>query len=277
MMVKRKPNSHVVCVDPKKKTMPKKVQSKAELIQEIAALKALNDALEDENKKNRETISKLEEKISLKIHKSIDIVNAGCQTLDSDLLLCEECEYPAETLYELGEHVGESHSGLRIPCNFCPDIYTSKEELEDHVTEVHNHFEDEHLNKHQDIRIFKCRFGEKKFQSKSDLMKHNKSSHIENLSACWNFKTGTCYFDNNDCWFSHEQKKINATSEFKCNLCESKFNTVPELLKHRKAAHVEKVALCRNFTRDNCSFGNGCFFIHNGERIPENVDKKEIN
>ena len=142
MMVKRKPNSHVICIDPKKKTMAKKVQSKAELVHEIATLKALNDALEDENKKNRETISKLEEKISMQIHKSIDTVNTGCQTEDSDLLLCEECEFPAETLYELGEHVGESHSGLRIPCYFCPDIYTSKEELEDHVTEVHNDFEE---------------------------------------------------------------------------------------------------------------------------------------
>ena len=118
-MTKRK---HVVCIDPKKKALPKKVQTKAELLEEVASLKALNDALEDENKKYRETITKLEEKSQ----KVVDIVNSGCQTDDSDLLLCEECEFPAETLYELGEHVGESHSGLRIPCNFCPDIYTSK-------------------------------------------------------------------------------------------------------------------------------------------------------
>ena len=46
-MTKRK---HVVCIDPKKKALPKKVQTKAELVQEVASLKALNDALEDENK-----------------------------------------------------------------------------------------------------------------------------------------------------------------------------------------------------------------------------------
>ena len=103
MMVNRKQNSHVVCIDPKKKKAPKKAQTKAELVQEITSLKALNDALEDELKKNLETISKLEEKISMH-KKSVDIVNAGCQTDDGDLLLCEECEYPAETLYELGEH-----------------------------------------------------------------------------------------------------------------------------------------------------------------------------
>ena len=67
-MAKRK---HVVCIDPKKKTLPKKMQSKAELVEEIASLKALNDALEDENKKHRETILKLEEKLQ-KNNKSID-------------------------------------------------------------------------------------------------------------------------------------------------------------------------------------------------------------
>ena len=79
MMVKRNPNSHVISIDPKKKTMPKKAQTKADLVQEITTLKALNDALEDENKKHRETILKLEEKFQ-KNNKSIDIVNTGCQT-----------------------------------------------------------------------------------------------------------------------------------------------------------------------------------------------------
>ena len=261
-MTKRKPYSHVVCIDPKKKTLPKKVQSKAELVEEVASLKALNDALEDENKKYRETITKLEEKISSeKSHKYVDIVNSGCQTDDSDILLCEECEFPADTLYELGEHVGESHSGFRIPCNFCPDIYTSKEELEDHVIEVHNLFQSEHSKQHQDIRIFLCRFCEKNFKSKSELMKHNKCTHKEKLSACRNFETGTCYYDDH-CWFSHEPKKCNVTSEFKCNFCENKFKTVPELLKHRKIAHLEIVPMCKNFVKGNCSFGNSCFFIH---------------
>ena len=265
MMVKRKPNSHVICIDPKKKTLPKKAQTKADLVQEITTLKSLNEALEDENKKHRETIFKLEEKLQ-KNNKTIDIVNTGCQTDDNDLLLCEECEYPAETLYELGEHVGESHSGLRIPCNFCPDIYISKEELEEHVKEVHNHFEIENLKAHQDIRIFICRFCEKNFKSKKELMKHNKCAHKENLSACWNFQTGTCYYDS-DCWFSHEQQKFTDTSKFKCNFCENEFKSVPELLKHRKAAHLEKVALCHKFVKGNCSFGNSCFFNHNDNQM----------
>ena len=122
MVLKRKPNSHVVCIDPKKKPLPKKVQSKADLLQELKALRLLYEALEKENIDNIQTISKL--KIELKKWKPEVTMHAECQTEDADILFCEECEFPAETLYELGEHVGEFHIGLRIPCSSCPDIYT---------------------------------------------------------------------------------------------------------------------------------------------------------
>ena len=115
--------------------------------------------------------------------KSVDIVNAGCQTDDGDLLLCKECEYPAETLYELGEHVGEYHTGLRIPCSSCPDIYTSKKELEKHESEEHNQYKEETLKDHRDIETFNCRFCEKNFRTKRELMKHNKKMHKENVST----------------------------------------------------------------------------------------------
>ena len=58
MVVKRKPNSHVLCIDPKKKPIPKQVQSKADLFKELRALKY--EALEKENIDNIETILKLE-------------------------------------------------------------------------------------------------------------------------------------------------------------------------------------------------------------------------
>ena len=81
MVLKRKPNSHVGCIDPKKKITPKKVQSKADLVQELKAVKILNEALEKENIDNRETISILKEK--LKKQNPVDTINEGCQTDDS--------------------------------------------------------------------------------------------------------------------------------------------------------------------------------------------------
>ena len=67
------------------------------MIQELKALKSLNEALEEENKKSREIIADLHGKLSLlQKGKPLDLVHESCQTEDSDLLFCEECEYPAE-------------------------------------------------------------------------------------------------------------------------------------------------------------------------------------
>ena len=41
-------------------------------------------------------------------------------------------------------------------------------------------------------------------------MKHNKDIHKENLSVCWNYENGTCYYI--DCWFSFENQKSNETT-----------------------------------------------------------------
>ena len=141
MVLKKRQNSHLICIDPKKKNIPGKAQAKADLIQELKTLKSLNDSLEDENRKNMVTIEDLKEKLCLLQKKeTVNLVHGASQTEDSDLLLCDECEFPAETLYELGEHVGDFHTGLRIPCNFCAYIYVTKKELEKHEEEVHNLF-----------------------------------------------------------------------------------------------------------------------------------------
>ena len=125
-------------------------------------------------------------------------------------MFCEEFEFPAETLFELGEHTGEFHSGLRIPCNFCDDIYTTKKELEEHEMEVHKHSPEPqciHSQKEEIARepqeAFKCKFCGNNFQSKRELMKHNKDKHREKLKTCWNFEKGVCYL-NNDCRYSQE-------------------------------------------------------------------------
>ena len=82
---------------------------------------------------------------------------------------------------ELGEHVGEFHTGLRIPCKFCADIYTLKKGLEEHETEVHNQLSEDAKAQQE---AFKCKFREENFESKREFMKHNKDEHRENLKPC---------------------------------------------------------------------------------------------
>ena len=277
MVLKRKPNSHVVCIDPKKKLASKKVQTKAELIQELKAVKSLNEVLEKENK---DTISKLKEQ--LQKQKPVDTVHAGSQTDDADLLFCEECEYPAETLYELGEHVGEFHSGHRIPCDFCDNVYLTKKELKDHEVEEHATFISEDTNIEEGKRsrvqrhneMSQCKFCDKRFQNKKDLMRHNKEKHVETLSSCWNFEAGTCDFKDN-CWFKHDEIELNRNHPINCNKCEQEFKTLAELYKHRKLVHVEIVPKCRKFSFGTCAYDDSnCWFIHNIQNNEKNGFEK---
>ena len=154
-------------------------------------------------------------------------VHAECQTEDGDLLFCEECEFPAETLYELGEHVGEFHSGFRIPCDFCADIYLTNVELKHHEDEVHtiqmpeitntdgclgssimSAEESKNSTDRRDDEMFNCKFCDKGFSFRKEVMKYNKNKHIETLSNCWNFEEGACEFKEN-CLFKHEKRELN--------------------------------------------------------------------
>ena len=96
---KQRQNSHLICINPKKKNTPSKAQTKADLLQEIKTLKSLNDALEDENRKKMVIIEDLKEKVHiLQKKKTVKLVQGASQTEDSDLRLPDECEFPAETL-----------------------------------------------------------------------------------------------------------------------------------------------------------------------------------
>ena len=281
MVLKRKPNSHVVCIDPKKKFTPKKVQSKADLVQELKAVKLLNEALEKEIKENMDTISILKEKLIKQ--KPVDIIHSGCQTDDADLLFCEECEFPAETLFELGEHTGEFHTGLRIPCDFCDDIYLTKKELKHHEEEVHTNQQSKGTNTEgnvgspnfsvkqsqssRDLRysgMFKCKFCDEKFLKRKELMKHNKEEHKETLPNCWHFEDGACKYED-DCWFQHKKRELNQKRDhemFKCKFCDEALQHRNKLMKHNKEKHEENLRACWNFDSGSCEFGSNCWFKH---------------
>ena len=81
MVLKRRQNSHLVCIDPKKKNTPSKAQTKADLLQELKTLKSLNDAPEDENRKNMVIIKDLKEKVCiLQKKETVNLVHGASQT-----------------------------------------------------------------------------------------------------------------------------------------------------------------------------------------------------
>ena len=93
------------------------------------------DALFKENKNNIDKISALQKEVkSLK--------------MNPPFLKCEECEYPAEDLFDLGEHVYVTHK-----------------------------FEDSDEYNYCDHCGEKC-------ETKNSLMKHRKNKHKEKVNMC---------------------------------------------------------------------------------------------
>ena len=92
------------------------------------------------------------------------------QTDEPDIMRCNECEYPAEDLYDFGEHMYDCHalSGSNeesISCNYCDD----------------------------------------KFQAKAEIMKHKKGKHNEKVRKCRYFSAGNCIFGSEKCWYKHDK------------------------------------------------------------------------
>ena len=57
-----------------------------------------------------------------------------------------------------------------------------------------------------------------------------------------------------------------------CNFCDNKFQTLKNLMMHKKQDHLENVAACWNFSHGNCDFGDkSCWFKH----IIEDATKPE--
>ena len=147
------------------------------------------------------------------------------------LLKCDECQYPADDLCELGEHMIMTHK------------------FEDSKEAVY------------------CDFCGMKLETKKDLMIHRKAIHEERVNICSYFLKDKCAFDAKTCWYIH--KNVDQTSgylqikEFNCGLCDENFNTRSQFMNHKKNQHLNHVSICKEYERNyTCRFENKCWFKH---------------
>ena len=61
--------------------------------------------------------------------------------------------------------------------------------------------------------VFECNKCEEVFRSKSDFMYHKKAKHKNYVPECRNNLQGTCWFDEKNCWFIHDNTKESDNSE----------------------------------------------------------------
>ena len=228
----------------------KKVDTEAEaenIHSQFKILQQQHEALKVENIKNLEVIDMLEETIKLMEKRDSSpkaqqkSVTVQTEPEDTDIMRCNECEYPAEDIYDLGEHMYEFHAlenEGNIACHYCGE----------------------------------------RFETKGNLMMHRKSAHIDKVNNCTYFSEGNCDFGDR-CWYNHSRDRSDSDKTFKCSFCEQIFKTKSDFMSHRKTAHAKKIPICKNSMNGFCQFGRKhCWFNHdetetlNGNRNIEHVN-----
>ena len=105
-------------------------------------------------------------------------------------------------------------------------------------------------------------------------MNHRKSEHPTN-KVCRYFLLSQCKFDENVCWYSHEDKP-KSQSENACNECDENFTKKNDLMKHKKMTHKKNVQRCRKYLQGNCSFEEAaCWYSHEVIAKKEAFEKNE--
>ena len=230
------------------KTCLEKDNSKDNSKSQLMVLQEQFDALKIEYEKQLETVHLLEIKVKDLEKERTNYQPNVVKTDKGDILmLCCECEYPAEDIFDLGEHMYEAHSQneeSELSCELCGDTFSTEESLKEHKMKIHK-------------KEWSCNYCSESFEWKSNLMIHKKENHEEKVSSCWNHTLGTCQFGDTNCWFIHRNEgpkpKIN------CKICDKDFLIRSEYLIHRKINHPSTVQLCRN---EECKYGDNCWFLH---------------
>ena len=245
-VTKRKNNLNEVKAEP-----PKKALKKNEILAEFTALQKRFEDLQNENqvllvnqKSNLEAINLLEETISVlenKINVSkAENSNSISTSVQTDQIRCEECEYPAEDIYDLVDHMRGNHS------------------LDDSEDFEHS---------------FKCEYCDKGFHERKDLMLHIQNDHSSQVKQCKHFLEGRCVFGD-ACWFRHDKSK--ELENIKCMYCDCSFPTKAVLMSHRKKEHAIRVKKCKNDENGQCQHGSiHCWYNHT--KLNEKDDHENLH
>ena len=93
-------------------------------------------------KQNKILLQNIEVFKNKEISAHSDKTSVGVQTIlfEEDMIRCKECEYPADDIYDLGEHVYEfhgEHEKNSLECHYCDEKFQSKRDLMIHRKEAH--------------------------------------------------------------------------------------------------------------------------------------------
>ena len=135
------------------------------------------------------------------------------------MYVCGDCEYAADCIHDFNDH---THS---------PDGLANLE-----------------------TSLFTCQCFEESFDTLSEVMKHNETTHTSNVQHCKQFLENSCFYgDGDNCWYIQSESLKKSEPSFKCNFCQQKSRTENILREHRKSQHIQFVSNCKN--KIDCRFG----------------------
>ena len=140
------------------------------------------------------------------------------------------------TLKEIRQHRIKCHTKINVnkikkvklchPCDICGKIFRNKMELKYHE------------RTHDNVRLFKCKYCDKRFIHPSTRMKHINDVHLQ-LKP---FQCKICKkkFKRKECLQKHKQTHLNMNERtlYPCNICHKKFANKSNLKRHQKNIHL---------------------------------------
>ena len=71
-----------------------------------------------------------------------------------------------------------------------------------------------------------------------------------------------CIHDFNDHTHSVDDNNDEENGYLQCNFCDEAFETLSEVMEHKKLIHTSHVHHCKNFLENVCIYENSCWFLH---------------
>ena len=217
----------------------KKSSTKADLLFYIEGLEQKYDALE---KKHNESIDKIKS-LEMEIIKSTEKNEAATketQTISDQSLKCIECNFEGVFPEQLKWHMNQNHGW--------PEIVQTQSDKSQRAEDMDISTES------QGARY--CVICDYEAEDMYDLEAHHWSEHEEVDEVDHTRRKSS------ETFLAYQKPKYEQRS-IGCNLCDDKFETRDNLMKHKKINHNEKVAACWNFSSGYCEFGEEtCWFNH---------------
>ena len=208
----------------------------------IAILEGKEKKYEEAIKSLEERVKNLKSETSLKSQVDLETQTSSNPGDTEPQIPCRLCIYVATCEEQLNWHMDDEHDlntdmyyETDFPCEICGKWCRTGADLTYHlkkhevVKSVHpkegktcSYFLDgccvfdsnECWFNHPDLskvdsvsrtlKSLKCRFCEKTFQNKSELMVHRKLEHPQKISACKKEMDGSCRFGDDKCWYAHK-------------------------------------------------------------------------